>query len=506
VRRWSFSFPDSAVTAANWPGILALMVFALALWAQTDALVGVFYDDGIYVVLAKALAQGQGYRYLHLPGAPSAVHYPILYPAALSFLWRIWPSFPANVALFQVFDSAALAVAAWLIAAQFRGWRAPAVVQYVFVPAGFAAFPLLSMVGVRFSEPMFLALFVAAVSLADSENVGLRRVILAGVLAGLAALTRSIGVAVVGGIVAGAWLRGRRPQSVAAFLVAVIMLAPWFAWVAAHAREVDPRLAANYGTYVTAARQAGSMAFLAGLDLRALGPPARLALPGVTPWLWYPLSALLLAAAVSGAAIVARRATALIGALVAYIAIVTVWPFTPDRFMWILMPWAAGFVGMGAAAAWNRGGWRRVASGLLVLALVAGYVPRDLLSLAQRRFATTARDVSQPDRLVVASIEAGTPPDAVIAAEGEPMIYLYTGRLAVPNALFQWKGRSLEYFPLEEVHRYFCQTGVTHIALSGPASEGAPVVSGLAARPDSVVRQLFTVTHGPALYRFQCPA
>ena len=95
----------------HWPALVALGVFVTALWAQTNAMVGVFYDDGLYVVLAKALATGDGFRFIHLPGAPPGVHYPFLYPAALSVLWRVWPAFPANVTLFQLFDSAMLATA-----------------------------------------------------------------------------------------------------------------------------------------------------------------------------------------------------------------------------------------------------------------------------------------------------------------------------------------------------------------------------------------------------------
>ena len=491
--------------SSHWPRILALVVFAMALWAQTDALVGVFYDDGIYAVLAKSLAEGQGYRYLHLPGSPPGVHYPILYPAALGVPWRIWPSFPANVALFQLFDSAALATAAWVIAAQLRRIGVPALVQYAFVPAGFAAFPLLAIVGGRFSEPMFLALFAAAVSVADRDDEGIGRAVLAGVLAGLAALTRSIGVAVVAGVVAGYWLRGRRPQALAALAVAAIMVAPWFAWVAAHAHEVDSRIAANYGTYATAARQAGIMGFIAGLDLRALGPLGRLTVPAM-PWIRVPLSLLLLAAVGWGASMVARRSAALVAALAAYVAIVTVWPFTPDRFMWILVPWAAAFAGLGIVAAYRRGAAWRVASIGLAMVLIAGYAPREVLSLVRREFAATARDISRADRLLLGSIDAGLPADAVIAAEGEAMIYLYTGRTAVPNTLFRWKGRALEYFPVADVRRYFCDTGVSHISLSGPASEGAPVVSALAAEPDSIVRPIFRMTGGPALFHFACRA
>src|SRR5947207_1431698 len=81
-----------------------VVVFITALWAQPGGLVGGFYDDGIYVSLAKALAEGHGYRNIHLPGAMVSVHYPPLYPVLLAILFRLWPSFPENVVLFQMFD------------------------------------------------------------------------------------------------------------------------------------------------------------------------------------------------------------------------------------------------------------------------------------------------------------------------------------------------------------------------------------------------------------------
>ena len=44
------------------------------------AVCGVYHDDAIYVVTAKALSQGDGYRLINLPESPSQTKYPILYP------------------------------------------------------------------------------------------------------------------------------------------------------------------------------------------------------------------------------------------------------------------------------------------------------------------------------------------------------------------------------------------------------------------------------------------
>jgi hypothetical protein len=311
---------------------------------------------------------------------------------------------------------------------------------------------------------------------------------------------------VVAGVAIGLWLRGRRPHGLAALIVAGLMLVPWFVWIARHAHEVDPRISANYGTYATAARQAGVSGFLASLDLRALGPLARLVVPGSSAWLRYPLSALLFAAAAWGGALVARRAPAAVVTVLLYIGIVTLWPWTPDRFMWVVVPWMAAFAGLGVAAGWSRGGALRVASMLLVVTLLVGYGPREIVSIGQRRFAATAEGITQTDRLLVASIEAGTPAGSVIAAEGEPLIYLYSGRLAVPNAPFQWKGQSVEHFSPDEARRYFCDARVSHIALSSASSDGVPIVNSLAAKPHAEVTRLFSLSGGPSLYRFQCAA
>lgn len=63
---------------------------------------GIVQDDGIYVITAKALAEGQGYRLINLPDSPSQTKYPILYPALLAVVWKLWPSFPANLLAMQL--------------------------------------------------------------------------------------------------------------------------------------------------------------------------------------------------------------------------------------------------------------------------------------------------------------------------------------------------------------------------------------------------------------------
>ena len=488
----------------RWPQFLGFGVFLVGLWAQGDALVGVFYDDGIYVVLAKALATGEGYRNIHLPGSPPGVHYPFLYPAALSLLWRLWPSFPANVALFQLLDSAALAVAAWAIALHARRLEWPAAVQYVALPAGFLAFPLLTVVGVRFSEPLFLALWATSLLAVDRDDVTERHALVAGLLAGLATLTRTIGVAVIGGVVVALWVRRRRRPSITAAVAGGVVLLPWFAWLLAHPGAVDPRIASNYGTYLDAAGQAGILGLLPGINLGVLGPLARLALPAVPGAIWYPLAVLLFGVLLRGAVSAWRRVPAFALSLAFYVIVVALWPYASDRFVWILAPWAA-LLGLGGGwLLWRRGAPARWVVATLAVAVSAGYLPREAVSLGGRGFVGAAEGISAPFRLLLPSITAETPPETVVAVSDEALVYLYSGRRAVPSYLFRWQGRRTDPLTADESVAYFCENGVTHLALTGPGAAAGPTVRDLASAEESVLEPLFQVTSGPALYRFSC--
>src|SRR6185436_17189298 len=82
--------PAARLRTALAPAACGLLVAVAILLVMPSSLVGVFYDDGIYLSLAKSLAEGNGYHLQYLPGAPAAVHYPIAYPAFLALIWKLW--------------------------------------------------------------------------------------------------------------------------------------------------------------------------------------------------------------------------------------------------------------------------------------------------------------------------------------------------------------------------------------------------------------------------------
>lgn len=72
----------------DWVAPLLLMV-AIAAFAHAISLpgyIGFWRDDGMYVLYGKALATGQGYVDLALPGHPPADRYPIGFPALLALV------------------------------------------------------------------------------------------------------------------------------------------------------------------------------------------------------------------------------------------------------------------------------------------------------------------------------------------------------------------------------------------------------------------------------------
>ena len=52
----------------------ALLVAVRIVWLPSIA--GIYVDDGIYLATGKALADGQGYRHIELPGEPYQTKYP----------------------------------------------------------------------------------------------------------------------------------------------------------------------------------------------------------------------------------------------------------------------------------------------------------------------------------------------------------------------------------------------------------------------------------------------
>lgn len=486
-----------------WPAAAGVAVAAVVVALMPRAYVGVFYDDGIYLSLARSLAEGHGYRLLYLPGAPVAVHYPPLYPLFLAALWKLWSAFPDNVVLFRAANGVLLGLFTGGFAA-YLAWRRtlPVGGAALSVAAGATAIPLLAVATALFAEPLFLVFAVGAWWLGDAARgsaPGRRAALLAasaGVLAGLAALTRSIGIAVVGGVVLALVLERRWRGALLAALGALALVAPWTAWSAARSGAVPSVLALNYGTYAAVLHQAGWGALSVDGLWEVLRPLGAIALATVKE-AWRPVfGAPSLVVLVAGAVAVGRRAPALGWSLACYFGVVLLWPYGPDRFLWAVVPALLVAMVVGTLSLWRaaaaRAGWRRWALRALVLAgalpVAAGFGRYQVLGVA-RGFATSAQlGISGTFDQVVPWVKSATPSSAILASEDEALLWLYTGRRAVPSFLWHLEGRNARSFGPDTLRAYLKRSGVTHVLLTGPRSEAAATLDELVGRYPGYLR------------------
>jgi hypothetical protein len=452
---------DVATTRAGslvMPVVVALVTAAVAAWAIEPWPVGVFQDDGIYAILGKALASGDGYRYLNLPGAPAATHYPPGYPLVLAGLWRLSPVFPDNTALFMfvnVVFLAAAAVAAWYFGHRRLGlhpWvsAASAVATAACAPAlMFGIFVL--------SEPMFMALLFPVLLAAErAADTGSRRTAaVAGALVGLLALVRTMGQFVAPALALVLLFRRRWRAGAIALAAAAVPLIPWQLWVAAHGADVPPALVGKYGPYtgwLTSAVATEGPGFLAAVAWKNLGELHGLAwdmFTGITNVggpvvvaLGAVVSIPLLVVFGLGARRLAMRAPVTLGFLACYIATVVVWPFEPTRFVWALLPLlgATAALGVGTVVQWRPeslpGRAARLAGIGCIAMLSAGYLAYNGLAFRDRMWTFMPRSFTERAVPLVEFARTATRPNDLLATDDDALVHLYSGRRTVPVTSF----------------------------------------------------------------------
>lgn len=224
--------------------IIAATIIAVV-WTAVAGLtphVGLFHDDGIYAVTAKAVAEGRGYRLDSVVSTPAQTKYPPLYPLLLSVVWRLGPAFPQNAYLLKVVSVAALGVtllASLVLLGQVV--KGPPLLIEIALVVGVGLNPLsLSLVDVTLSDHLFaaiVALCLIAHTSGDQEPRSVARVLVSSVLAILAMATRTVGAAAVAAGLIWAMRRGRR--------TALVYAAPLIAYLAVGTLAISPTPALN---------------------------------------------------------------------------------------------------------------------------------------------------------------------------------------------------------------------------------------------------------------------
>jgi hypothetical protein len=386
-------------------GLIALAVAAALLAGTSRRIVpgvtGAFHDDAVYATTAVALADGEGYRLRNLPGAPPQTKYPILYPALLSVASKTATEPPDRLVAMQ-FATASIGAAAWALAYLFAvrfsvASRAAAAVVLLLLAT---APNVLYFAGQTLSELPFLAFLVAGLWAGERALRGgavpAPLAFATGVALGLPMLCRGVGfVLPLAALLL--LLRARRPLAFVALGIAVVDL-PWIAWSlsAAPADDVtgyhtdylgwfldqaSPHIVAS--NFYRAGVAFGQLAF-EGLAREAYAKIAwtehALFAIGVVPWL---------------AVFLRRRAMPLVAAtLAAYLAVVLLWPWPPNRFVLPLLP----LLGFAVAAAAQQMAERRPA--LRRALAVAGIAFAAVAALSNlqllERYSTESREAGYP--------------------------------------------------------------------------------------------------------------
>jgi hypothetical protein len=441
-------------------GAVAL-VFAVAIVDRFH--VGVFHDDAVYVVLAKALASGEGYRYVNLPGAPFASHFPPGYPLVLSVFWRVMPSLNVAVFVFKLLNALFFAVSAVLITKLARERTGNANLATAIGLVAAISVPSLVLVSMVLSEPLFLVLVLAVLLLAEraAEKATVRQLVVVGLLIGGATLVRVHGIVLLPAIVLALLAQRRWRDGAVVVLGALVLLVPWQLWVVSHVSVLPQPLQGNYGSYTEW--------WLRGFQEMGIGMiPATLqrTIPEAGAMFSAIFSAtrgeyphlltryMLVGVSVLGSILLARRAPVTLAFLVFYVGIVAIWPFPPSRFAWGIWPIIILVLASGAQAIvaleWRRMRWMRYVAVAAALWLGVGYARYEMRAIRGRWWASISRAADTRITSAIDWTRRNTPEGEVIASDDEAALYLYTGRRGVPVASFTTAHYLTERTPQQE--------------------------------------------------------
>jgi Dolichyl-phosphate-mannose-protein mannosyltransferase len=496
--------PPIRRSAAVWGAAIAAATAAVYL-LRLNAVVGLMVDDAWYVVLAKALSDGCGFRLISSAATPIQPLYPPGFPAVLSLIFHIDAEFPRNVWLLKSVSIAAMMGTGFLTYIYLH--RSRQLSREIAVCAALAvtltpAFVFLATSTVM-SECLF-ALFQLAGLLAlhqsrdaPTARAGRNLAILAAVLAAAAMLIRSAAVAV---IVAGLiWLLKERVWRRAAWFgaVAILCVFPWLLYARMHAPTAEQRVAhggAVAHEYVDqlSMRWAGAPvlgriephelldrigvnfvdvfgrgiggilvptmyrdASESGEEVVSLVPKTGFARPGMgalkaTMMISAILSALVFAGFVNA---VRERLTAAEVFMPMALGIIMVWPFWSFRFVVPLTPLLVFYFIRGIQALAPR------AAGIVLLSLIGLHLYDHMGYIIHARSGGRVGWVAQADdvdSLLEWIHRGGLADDGLLVTTNPGLVYMRTGRKSIASD-----------HPLVEWHRWK-QLGVRYVAVLYP--------------------------------------
>src|SRR3989442_2757138 len=251
-----------------------------------------------------------------------------------------------------------------------------------------------------------------------------------------------MGVGAGGGVVLYLLVVRRAPWTHLAAAATPVALAGlgWGLWLGRHHGGIDPAMAMNYGSYVETVRAAGVGVFWPSLrDLpRPLGNLTLNWLPAA--FFYDAFGAAALGVGTYRLGYLLRR-TAIAWILVPYLAILAVWPFPGDRFIWSILAWLALIWTAGAVALVRR--WRLLRLPIAVLGgvMLVGWGGVEVPGFAHRWWGTAGGPGSGDFTGALPAPQS--PPRKAGLAEGDQgLVSGFTPPPTLPLYIFTHPGRT----------------------------------------------------------------
>lgn len=451
---------------------VSLVALAAAYWIAWRApAVGTFHDDGVYLVTAKALAEGKGYRIISLPNEIDQTKYPILFPMLLATVWKINPDFPNNVPALKLIPLIATLAWLWLSYKLLREEKADQTVAAWICLLSAASVWVIYLSAALLSEAVFGALTIAALLLLRraERTQSQMQLIAAAAMAALAFHARSVGIAMIAAVPLYLMWRRQWRNAILFLAVAGLLAAPWVLWVASHGSAATPTDAyyskENYKGWniiLNFAAEQKIHILLQNLMIVTFVPSMLLGIPATSLWI-------LLAAVVGGVCTygtIRQGANSITAFLAIYTTMILAWAWMPTRFVVPFFPLLLLY------------GWQRIEKrgryAIAVPIILTAITAVNLVTSSAQTMAVgdpmpmlEKQDSWKSLEQLLEHARTHTPPNAVLAGNLDPLYYLYTGRKAIRgfaaepySLIYSQKGEPIG--SAETVLRNMNRQGATH--------------------------------------------